>query len=117
MHTMDKTKINKMESSIKTIVEAGALRRLPIFLAGYSGKILLVADRNTNSIAGEKVGVILEKSGFPFQKIILERSQPLFPDAFLRSSFYYYTICHFLNNKPERIRKKREFQSYFWMNI
>lgn len=69
-----------MESSIKTIVEAGALRRLPIFLAGYSGKILLVADRNTNSIAGEKVGVILEKSGFPFQKIILERSQPLIPD-------------------------------------
>ncbi len=69
-----------MESSIKTIIEAGALHQLPLFLAGYSGIILFVADRNTYSIAGEKVGVILEKSGFPFQKIILDTSQPLIPD-------------------------------------
>lgn len=80
MLIMDKAKINPMKSSIKTIIEAGALQQLPRFLAGYSGKILLIAGRNTFSIAGEKTGVILEKSGFPFRKIILKRSQPLIPD-------------------------------------
>ena len=68
-----------MESKIKTIVKTNALQELPGFISGNLGKILLVADRNTYSAAGERVGGILRESGLPYQEIIF-KSQILVPD-------------------------------------
>lgn len=69
-----------MEFTIKTIIEADALQQLPCILSDFSGKALLVADQNTYSVVGVRVGAILREAGFPYQEVVLQRSQALVPD-------------------------------------
>ncbi len=69
-----------MEPTINTIIETDALQQLPRLLSNFSGKALLVADRNTYSVAGVKAGAILRESDLPYQEVILQRPETLVAD-------------------------------------
>ncbi|TCL69886.1 glycerol-1-phosphate dehydrogenase [NAD(P)+] [Hydrogenispora ethanolica] len=69
-----------METLIQTIVECGALRKLPGVLAGHTGEILLVADDRTHGVAGEQVLAKLKAVGFTVRECVLRRETSLVPD-------------------------------------
>ena len=69
-----------MENSIQTIVECGALNKLPATLAGYHGEILLIADDRTYEVAGKKVAAILKTAGHSIRECVLHRGTALVPD-------------------------------------
>ena len=53
------------------VIEKNAIKQLPLFISEFNcKKAFLLADQNTFSAAGEKVSVVLKKSGIAYSKYI-----------------------------------------------
>lgn len=68
------------EAHTRLIIEAGAIARLKSLLCEYSAKkVFLIADKNTESVAGRQVYAILDELQIVYKKCIFDKDR-LAPD-------------------------------------
>ncbi len=65
---------------LKSLIHQNALEQLPAVFPDETRRILLVADQNTDQVAGRLVSAILQKHGYQCQECILRREAALVAD-------------------------------------
>ncbi len=65
---------------LKSLIHHNALEQLPAVFPDATRRILLVADQNTDQVAGRTVSAILRKHGYQCQECILRRETALVAD-------------------------------------